>query len=188
MGTSTAIIMLVVAIAFFVMVFACIRKEKNLVGFYSQLGVCGRWYAFITGDFLLVGVGAPVACIVVSVMKLLGMMEDFLWVNLLSFLGAALVALPIGLLMLHRAQKKCPEALRGRLVKDMIIIMVGTSFRLGLFFMAFLIHAWWKANQPVAYEVDGKVYYAYPGSEELYDEYGIHRGKMNASHDRAIMD
>ena len=188
MGTGTAIIMLAASIAFFVLVFACIRKEKSLVGFYKQLGVCGRWYAFITGDFLLAGIGAPIACVVMAVLKLAGKMDDMPWASLLGVLISGLMALPIGLLLVRLAKKRCPKALHGRLVKDMIIIMVGTCFRLGLFFMAFLVHAWWKANQPTAYEVNGKIYYAYPGSDDLYDASGFRMGKLTSDHNHAVMN
>ena len=188
MGKGTAIIMLAASITFFVLMFACIRKEKILVGFYSQLGVCRRWYAFITGDFLLAGIGAPVVCIVLLVLKLAGKMDDFAWADLLGTFIAGLLAFPIGLLLLRRAKKKCPKELHGRLVKDMIIMMLGTTFRLGLFFMAFMLHSWWKANQPTAYEVDGRIYYAYPGSDDLYDSSGFRKGELTSDHDHAIMD
>ena len=186
MNNSIAIVLLVASVLFLGLVALCIRKEKDLVGFYSQIGVCGRWYAFITGDLLLVGIGAPIAGVVAGILKLRGVMEDMPIETLLAFPLAAVIALPLGLLLLRRAQKKCPEALRKHLVIDMVIMMVGTSFRLGLFFMAFIAHMWWKSNQPRYYEINGKTYYAYPGTERLYDDNGNEAGKLVDS-DHAIM-
>ena len=188
MGNGTAILMLAASIAFFVLMAAIMRKEKSLVGFYKQLGVCGRVYAFITGDILLAGIGTPIVCVVIAVLKLMGKMEDTAWISLLGILITGLLALPIGLLLVRLVKKRCPQELHGRLVKDMIIMMLGTTFRLGLFFMAFMLHSWWKANQPTAYEVDGRVYYAYPGSDALYDSSGFRKGELTPDHEHAVMD
>lgn len=187
MNEMMGVLMLVVTVAFFVLVFWCVRKEKSLSGFYSQIKVCGRWYAFLTADVLLAGVGSLVAVPVLAVMNFMAPAEEASWTEVLSFAFYAVVLIPIGLLLYNRARKKCPEQLKGRLLWDMVIIMVGTSFRLSLFFLMFLFRMWWELNAPDAYEVNGRTVYAFPGSGDLYDGAGNRVGRLNDDKTEAIM-
>ena len=185
------IVLLIASVGLFVAMFLCIRKEKRLSGFYSQIGVCGRWYAFFTADLLVMGALCAVAAPVLLVLNLTGALGEFgqdIAGVLPMLAAAALLFLPAGILLYRRAQKKCPQALRKRLLWDMIVIMIGASFRLSLFFMMFLFAMWWESVKPTAYEVDGQVYYAYPGSDDLYDAAGNKRGLLNSSHTKAVID
>lgn len=186
MNDALMVVMMAAIIVFFVLMLLCIRKEKKLIGFYSAIGVCGRWYAFFTGDFLLLGVGAPVVGVVAIIAKLMGGLKDAPLGAVLAIALSAVIFLPLGLLMLRNAQKKCPESLRKRLPIDMVIILLGTSFRLGMFFVAFIFHMWFKAHEPRYYEINGKTYYAYPGSDKLYAP-GGHEAGMLVDNDHAIM-
>ena len=187
MNDALMAVMTVAIVAFFVMMLLCIKKEKKLIGFYSAIGVCGRWYASITADFLLLGIGAPVVSAVAIMAKLFGGLKDVPLGAMLAIALSAVIFLPLGLLMLRNAQKKCPESLRKRLPLDMVIILLGTSFRLGLFFLAFIFHMWFKAHEPRYYEVNGKTYYAYPGSDKLYAPGGFEAGRL-VDNDHAIMN
>ena len=55
------------------------------------------------------------------------------------------------------------------------------------FVLMFLISTWWTLEQPTAYEVNGRTAYAFPGSNELYDENGHHVGDTNSGRTKAVL-
>lgn len=185
------VLILVGAILLFVLIFWLMRKEKDLSGFYSEIQVCGRWSAYWTMDFLIVGVACVLALPVLLVLLLMGKLNGieggpgipFVFVAICAALG-----LGVGVPLFRRAYNKCPEPLRKRLALDMFIIMLGAGFRLAFCFLNFIIGTWMELNKPTAYEVGGKTVYAYPGSNELYDEYGNHVGTANSDRTSAVMD
>lgn len=178
-----AILMIALPLILFALIFRCANKEKKLVGFYQQINVCGRWYAFFTGDFLLAGGGALVVAPVMAVMTLLGTFknadESFdPWETIVILLICGAILLPIGILLFNRAKKKCPAELRKRFFWDIVIMMLGTSCRVAFFFVAFIYKAMWEASKPVYYEVDGKIVHKYPGDDTVYDESGFKYGTI----------
>lgn len=173
------ILLIILGVLPLVAAYFSMKQEKKLSGFYKQTGVCGRWYAFFTADFLVGGalaVLAAVAVVVIGILDAAGatqlipaeMGSPFGYGLGLAVCGGVMAAL--GILMYQRAAKKCPEKLRRRLLWDMIVMMVGVSFRIGLFFMMFLIATWWAFSKPEEYEMeDGRIVYIFPGSNDVYD-------------------
>lgn len=172
------ILLIILAIAAFVLMFMCMGREKKLAGFYSEINVCGRWYAFFTGDCLLAGGGALVAAPIMAILNLVGVIKNPDWDMVITLLTCGAVLLPIGILLFNRAKKKCPAELKGRFFWDIVIMMLGTSCRLGFFFVAFIYKAMWEASKPVYYEVDGKIVHKYPGDDTVYDESGFKYGTI----------
>ncbi len=176
------VILVILAIAYFVLMFYSMRKDKSIAGFYSSIGVCGRWRAFFTMYLLSMGVASVIAIPVNLALKMASVTEC------IAFAVVAAVSFALGLLMYRKIYEKCPASLKKRLLWDMFIIFFGVVSRIALFFLMFIFAMWWAMNRPTAYEVDGKTVYAYPGSDTLYDEYGHEVGRANSDRTRAIMD
>lgn len=191
-------IVLVILVAATILLFALMvygmRKEKSLSGFYKSINVCGRWYSWFTMDLILVGVGSLIALPVLIVLNVLGKLDkvsaemggSFSSI-IITFALAAVIFIPAGFLMFKHAYKKCPEELQKRLFRDMVVIFFGVTFRLDLFILMFIIKGWWGMNAPVEYTVDGRTVYAFPGSDDLYDDDGNCVGKANAERTSAVM-
>lgn len=167
------------------------NKEPKLSGFYSQLQVCGRWGAFFAIYLMMTTVVAVLSpLILLFTGELEGASAATVAGTVIGIVIAGVACGALGFFLYRRIQKKCPENLRKRFLWDMIVIFFGTMFRIGFFLLAFLIKTWWLYTAPTVYEVNGKTVYRYPGSEELYDEYGLHVGKLDNSGivTTAIMD
>lgn len=189
------ILLILVIILLFVLMIIAVKKEKSLTGFYKSINVCGRWYSFFTINFILSGILAfialPIFLVLNSTGKLKempGLMEGDITLLLITFGLAAVICIPIGFFMFKRAYNRCPIELRKRLFKDMFFIFLGANFRLGFFFLMFLIKTWWVFNKPTEYTVDGQTVYAYPGSNDLYDANGRCVGVANSDRTKAVMN
>ncbi len=171
-----------------VVMFFCMRKEKSLSGFYKTINVCGRGYAFITGYLLVVGIISPLY-LVLTVMQMKdegAEMSEIIGGGLGVVVGGIL-GFCIGFLLYRRARAKCPEALRKKLFKDMMIIALGATFRYCLFFMVFLFKTWYKLNRPKTYIIDGEEVYMYPGSNDVYSRNGQKIGTSNDERTKAVV-
>ena len=176
----TYILMALLAVLLIFM-FICMAKEKAIIGFYKAEGLFGRAYAYFFSDFLLVGI----ALIIMSIIGVNMIMDGALGVIIGILLG--LVMIGISVLMFIRVSKKCPGELKKRLFWDMLVAGLGFSTRIALIFIIIFNHAWLEANKPTAYEVDGRIVYAYPGSNELYDSSGHKVGIANNDRTQATM-
>jgi hypothetical protein len=195
MSGIVSIILIVVIILLFALMVYGIRKEKSLSGFYKSINVCGRWYSWFTMDFILAGVGSLIALPVLIVLNVLGKLDKLsaemggsFSSIIITFVLAAAIFIPVGFLMFRHAYKKCPEELQKRLFIDMLAIFFGATLRLSLIFLMFIIKGWWVINAPVKYTVNGHTVYAFPGSDDLYDEDGKHVGKINPGGKDATID
>jgi len=174
MDTLLYILILVAAVAFFGAMYICSKKAKLLGGYYREIGVCGPVYAYICADLLLCSGGViagPIYAIITG---------DFL-IGIFSLCLGGLIAFSIGFLMFRSAQKKCPIELRSKLFRDFVIMMIGYSFRLGLFMFYIIFKVEYELNKPRYYEdIYGNVYQAYPFNNALYDlETGMKIGILN---------
>lgn len=174
------------AILYFVLMFLCMKREKKLSGFYSAIGVCGRWYGLIAGYCMLFVPACPIMLVMTLLQNEGGAGQA--WIDGLMIVGVSAAMAFLGYYMYRRAAKKCSEQMRKRLLWDMLVIALGATFRLSLFIMYFLLKTWWLLDKPKVYSVDGRTVYAYPGSADLYDEYGRHVGKLADFGGTAIMD
>lgn len=163
-------LLIIGAIVMFVLMFVCMGKEKKLSGFYSEIGVCGRWYAFFTVYSLFAGVVSTVGAVVGIVM---GVMGKVLWSDVLIALGIAVICLLVGVFMYKRAYNKCPEGLKKRFWFDIIVMMLGATLRISFFFVVLMFKTWFVTNPPVTYTTDdGRTLYGYPFSNDVYDTFG----------------
>ena len=193
MGEFLAVLVIVVVLALFFAAFKCTRREKELVGFYKAIHVCGRWYNFFMMDILLAGALYAVGCPVVLVIMFIknATEKQMGWGQLIfgSTIGIVFSAaiFGVGLLMYRHALKKVPDDLKKGFFKDALIMFFGTNFRLAFFFIGILFYTQWWQNRPVAYTVNGKVCYSYGElSDDLYDEHGWKVGRKSGS-DTAVM-
>lgn len=170
------ILAIIGALVMFGIMFWAMNREPKISGFYSQLRICGRWGAFFAIYLMLVAVVA----VVMSVVLLFSEASADAG-TVVGIVGAGAVCFLLGFFLYRRIHKKCPESLRKRLLWDMIVVCFGVLFRISFFVMAFVFETWWLYTAPTVYEVDGKTVYRYPGSKELYDEYGFHAGKLDNS-------
>lgn len=169
-----AIAVLVALIGF--MVF-CLKRDRDLVGFYKQINVCGRFYAFITADCLQVGAICLIGTPVVFILTLLGVFDQNSktsgWTVCLTYAVAAAIMLSLGIFLYRRAAKKCDPGLQRTLLKDMFIIMWATVIRIDLIIFIIFAHTWLVANAPLYYLLpDGREVFVYPRSNRVYDYNG----------------
>ena len=184
-------VMVILAIVFFWVLIWCARKEKTLSGFYSSINVCGRGRAFFAGYLFLTSVISVISLVVTLVSLIFSKGQGSFADGIGSILGVVIcgaVCFLISRTLYRGIYNNCPEELRKRLPKDILIITMGITFRISLFFLMFIFHMWWQMNKPTAYEVDGRTVYAYPGSNDLYDESGNHVGTTNSDRTSAVMD
>ncbi len=184
---AISLILIVLPICMLIAMWVCAKKEPDISGFYKQIKVCGRLSSYLLLDFLVVGIIGMCVALVWLIQNIMGTAEvGALYSILLILLSTALMAL--GLFIYARALKKCPEDLKPRLFRDMLWIGMGFSIRVSFFILMFIIKTWWELHKPVAYMVNGRTVYAYPGSNDLYDEFGNRVGITDSSRSEAYMD
>lgn len=198
MSDSMAVVIIVVGIVFIGVAILCAKKEKELSGFYKAINVCGRVWAFLTGNFLLTGVGCVIAVPILLVLMITGKGEQVAalmgtegtsggaFMVVLTFIICAVICLAFGLFMYKRALKKCPDQLKKGFLKDIMIIYFGLIFRLSFFFMVFVYGMMWWQSRRTEYTINGKKAYTYGNDDTLYDEYGNVVGRKSGS-DQAFM-
>lgn len=190
------LIVCVLIITMFVGMYQCARKSKPLGGFYKAINVCGRWYNYFMVDFLAVGVFGVTAALVTLVMGIMGKLKGssgepvglgtLLPMVLMYAAGGAVIFL-LGCFMYKRVYAKCPDDLKSRFLKDMLVMGIGTAVRIGLFVLMFVIKTWWEFSKPTEYTVNGQTVYAFPGSNDLYDGWGTRVGVANEDRTKAVM-
>ena len=198
MSESMAVVVLIVGVAVIGAAVLCAKKEKELSGFYKAINVCGRVWAFLTGNFLVTGVGSAIAVPILVVLMISGKEEQVAalmgmegsagepFMVMLTFVICAVICLALGLLMYKSALKKCPDQLKKGFLKDIMIIYFGLIFRLSFFFMIFIYGMMWWQSRKTEYTVNGKKAYTYGNDDTLYDEYGNVVGRKSGS-DQAVM-
>ena len=147
-------VLVVLVFAFLILCIIAAFKESKLTGIYKTLEIFGRAKAYLALDFTLCGLGLTGF----SIVTLFG--ADW------SAEGASLLILPlvgiaigaIGVLLYISALKKAPKALRKRVIIDMILVGLGVSMKMTLFFFS----AVWEIVKPEVYvDAQGNSYYVY---------------------------
>ncbi len=185
---------MIVVLAMFVVMILCARKEKELVGFYKAIHVCGRWYNFIMANCLLTGalcaVMIPVSLVLLLMGKFDAIAEEMNGTGMAFalFASSAVINLPVGLLMYKHILKKCPDSLKKRFLKDVFVMYFGTTFRLSFFFLAFVGFLHWWTFRPIEYTVNGRTCYTLGDSDELYDENGNRVGTKRGFNEAVMTD
>lgn len=192
MNDGFYVLVIIVILAFFGSMVLCVRKEKERVGFYKAIHVCGRWYNFFMVNFLLSGV----LCVVMLPISLVLLLMDKFdaiakqmngtGIAFATFALGAVISLAVGVLMYKHVIKKCPDSLKKRFLRDAFVMYFGTTFRMAFFFLAFIGTLYWWSYRPIEYTVNGKTCYSLGNSDELYDENGNRVGAKTSS-DEAIM-
>lgn len=162
---------LMVALA--VLLIYCGIKESSVTGVYMNLGVYTRRKAYWFWAFPLTGIVAIVYGITAIVEQ-----EGGALIPLVCFGMAALFFL-ISYIMLRGVYKKCPEALKKRVLLDMTISGIGVSAKIAIIFLPIIIHSlWsiiWEVNKPrFVVDEDGRRLMVV-GGDEVYDEQGSMR-------------
>lgn len=168
-----------VLVGFLVFIIISMRKEKDIIGFYKAQKIFGRAYAYFTIVFLFDGIGFVVGGIITATIK----KQGSIWIMIA--LGAVFFA--IGVLMCVLVYKKCSGELKKRVVWDLIVAGWGFIGRVGFFILSIFFQTWFSLNEPTAYEVNGQIVYAFPGSNDLYDCHGCKVGVANDDYSKAIM-
>ena len=177
MGTILIVAATAVLVGIIILLVYCMRRDRNLVGFYKQINVCGRFYAFITADCLQVGAVCLIGTPVVFILTLLGVFDQngssSGWTICLTGAVTAAVMLTLGIFLYRRAAKKCDAVLKRALLKDMFIITWATAFRIQLWIAIIFIHTWFLSNcRYYCILSDGTAVYIYPGSNMLFNSSG----------------
>lgn len=178
------IVVLVFIAALIIAMVACLGKERFLTGFYSELGLFGRNDAYFIIMSMVAGVVFTLAAIVFLILTLFGVMHEM---DVATVLFGVLICAAVGVgfgafgfLKFKSIKERCPGELKKRLVKDMIVMMLGTSIRGGVKLFGAVFAAWLETQKPTAYTTeDGRTVYAYPNSDQLYDKSGNHVGALS---------
>lgn len=154
------------ALGFFIY---CGFKESATTGFYKSYGVYGRIKAYLFTDLAF----AAVISLVGLLLMPFGVFDDALdnaLVTPISCIGCAIGAIVIFMITLP----KCPPALRGRLMWDMIVSGCGVSMKFCLFFLGFV----WDLIGPIQMvDSNGRTVYVYDG--DVFDTGGNKVGHVN---------
>lgn len=174
--SAFSIVMTIFGIAFAIFGIFCLTKDKKLAGFYKSIGSFGRVYAYL----LL----ACVLGVVLSVVLLIVGSADERYVLVITGIAALAGSVLLPFLLFRR----CKGIPKGRLLLDYLIISVGTTLRVYLFFVRIFVKTWYVLCGPTTYVVDGKTVYLYPGSDVAYDSRGYRVGVANSSRTQVVMD
>lgn len=179
------ILLIVLPVLFFILLFWCMKKEKELVGVYKATKTFGRIYAAIAVDLLFGGICAPIASIIIMLISEENGIMSVPAVLGVIVAGAAVTAL--GVFMYKRAYKKCPEALKSRCYKDLTIIGFGAIIRVSLFVMMFVFKTWWEFSKPEVYTLsDGTEVYVY-NDGTVYDSSFSRSGKFDRENGQEVV-
>lgn len=164
---------IVLAVAAVVLALICAFRESKVVGTYKTLKVFGRLKAYLAFDFTAAG-------LYTLVMSIVGMFNPETSMGAsASMIPVSIVCLLIGLLLFYTTYKKCPVALRKRVIWDMILVALGVSMKIGLFFFASV----WAISTPDTYtDTNGNEYYVYADGE-AYDPKTGRYGKITTNYD-----
>lgn len=137
---------------FLIICIVCAFKESKIVGSYKYLKVFGRLKAYLAIDLTFGGV----LCFIMGIVSLFGENKQALYIPV--GLGCAV----IGLLIIRSVKRKCPDFLKHRCVLDMIIVTLGVSLKIAVFFIAAV---WaWQAPKAIDIEGGGQIYVFHDGT------------------------
>ena len=132
--------MVVFTVIFFVLAVLCAVKESKITGTYKANKVYGRITAYLSLDFVLVGVMCLISVFVPPLQETIGMGFPG---NLLM----AVVMLALAALLFWNALRKCPPALKKKCIPSMLISGMGVTLKLCVFFLPFV---WKLSGAPVS--------------------------------------
>lgn len=171
-------------IAYIVFGIIAMKKEVRIASFYNGIRVTGRWRAFFASYFMLTGIGALVALVVVLIInatsgKEMGIDGMDLPTTIAVFgIGAVIMLIP-GVLMYAGMFKRCPKQLRRRFFWDMFIILFGNLFKFSIIAISIFFRVLWRMNTSIEYALDdGRKVYVYPGTLDVYDNTGNQIGRV----------
>ena len=180
-----AFLLIIPMIALLIFAIICTKKQKNLRGFYKQLGLVSNVQLFFTGCFLAAGVLGVISLIIFLAA---GIFRDS-FANLIPPIVVLIISLVVGVLMFINAKKKLPPELQKHLLRDCIIIYLGLGFRIEFFVLGIFLHTWFAVNAPEEYVLnDGRTVYKYPMSKDAYDCHGCKVGTFTNDNQSIIMN
>lgn len=139
-------IMPIILIVFLVACLVCAFRESRVIGTYKVLHVFGRFKAYMALACTFGGLAAIVS----------GFVD--LANGGIMYAGLGLVCLAIGVLLYWSSYRKCPDFLKKKCILDMIVVGLGLSFKIALFFIA----AVWSMYTPdTATTTDGQEVYIF---------------------------
>ena len=117
------------------------RKEWELRVKYA--GVFGRPLAYFFFNFAFL----PVCLIISAFFSMRGLEEiGGIW----FIIGSSVISAGLAILIAMRAIKRCPEELRKGLFPSMLLVAMGLTFRVALFFLPFI----WAIGMPSKEEIE----------------------------------
>ncbi len=177
------ILLIIPMLALLVFIIYSAVKVKKIAGFYKEMQMFGRVYAFFTFLFLADSVFIAISSIIMFALNQIEILHLLLLLVIAVGCGVA------GVFMYMRVYKKCPDELKKRLLLDIIIIGLGSVTRVYLFVFAIFIHTWYELNKPVQYTLyNGDVVYKYPDSNDVYDRHGYKVGRLSDDGGKVILD
>lgn len=130
----------------------CAFRESRIVGSYKYLGIFGRVKAYLAIDLTFGGIACAVA----------GIASLFRETKQLYMIPVGLVCALIGLLIIAGVTRKCPPFLKSRCFWDMVVVTLGVSLKIAVFFIGAV---WaWQAPKAVDVEGGGQVYLFHDGT------------------------
>lgn len=130
----------------------CAFKENKIVGSYKFLGVFGRFKAYMALSCTFGGLAAMVT----GFLPIFGGKFD----PVTGLVG--LICFCVGFLIYFLTYHKCPVFLQRRCIPDMVIVALGISMKIALFFIAAV---WaWQAPKAINTTDGGQIYVFHDGT------------------------
>lgn len=130
----------------------CAFKENKIVGSYKFLGVFGRFKAYMALACTFGGLAAMVTGFIPIFTGKLDLVAGLI----------GLICLCVGFLIYFLTYHKCPVFLQHRCILDMIIVALGISMKIALFFIAAV---WaWQAPRAIDTTDGGQIYVFHDGT------------------------
>ena len=122
------------AVVFLIACVLCVTQESKALSPYKYFKVFGRLKAYLAMDFTMAGLFLYLALIASAFFPISREAPTFI-----GTIGAALL-FGLGLYLYYDSYCKCPDFLKKKVIKDMVIVGLGVSMKICLFF----IPAIWK--------------------------------------------
>lgn len=137
---------------FLILCIICAFKESKIVGTYKYFKVFGRLKAYLAIDLAFGGV----ACFVMGIGSL------FAETKQLMYIPVGLACAAIGVLLIRSTYQKCPKFLKHRCILDMVIVTLGISLKIAVFF---IVAVWtWQAPKAVELTDGRQIYICHDGT------------------------
>ncbi len=159
-------LLVVVAIAVLIFLIIVAKKESEVTGTYKAFGVYGRIKAYLFCDFIFAGI----AMFITGIATVFA--EGEAVALLYSLLGVGLFAL--GILIYKTTAKKCPDFLKKKLLKSMLISGWGVAIKLCVFFFTAI---WAILGPQEVVDSDGRKLMLYDG--KVYTQNGEYVGEAS---------